>query len=342
MAPGCRACSSAAAETTRPRGARRTPAHCRSARPGHWQRIRLSRIPPGCCLRRPPCAGTARALHTKGSPPASTPRRATRFSYPSPSNLLQGGAVDGAALHPGGARGGPMQDPVDNAASRQGESSRRGSSLNNFPAPGRGSCGGIRCGTLARAWPPRPRVAGGRCMKILVIDVGGTHVKVLATGRKTPIKIKSGPTLTPRRMVAAVKRVTEGWHYDAVSIGYPGAVMPGRPVHEPYNLGPGWVGFDFQRAFGKPVKVINDAAMQALGSYRGGRMLFLGLGTGLGSALVVDGIVEPAELAHLPYKKGRTYEEYVGLRGLERLGKKKWRRAVEDVAMRLKYALQTE
>jgi len=179
-------------------------------------------------------------------------------------------------------------------------------------------------------------------MKILVIDVGGTHVKVLATGRKTPIKIKSGPTLTPRRMVAAVKRVTEGWHYDAVSIGYPGAVMHGRPVHEPYNLGPGWVGFDFQRAFGKPVKVINDAAMQALGSYRGGRMLFLGLGTGLGSALVVDGIVEPAELAHLPYKKGRTYEEYVGLRGLERLGKKKWRRAVEDVATRLKYALQTE
>jgi polyphosphate glucokinase len=167
-------------------------------------------------------------------------------------------------------------------------------------------------------------------------------VKDLATGRKTPIKIKSGPTLTPRRMVAAVKRVTDGWHYDAVSIGYPGAVMHGRPVHEPYNLGPGWVGFDFQRAFGKPVKVINDAAMQALGSYRGGRMLFLGLGTGLGSALVVDGIVEPTELAHLPYKKGRTYEEYVGLRGLERLGKKKWRRAVEDVATRLKYALQTE
>jgi polyphosphate glucokinase len=179
-------------------------------------------------------------------------------------------------------------------------------------------------------------------MKILVIDVGGTHVKVLATGRKTPIKIKSGSTLTPRRIVAAVKRVTEGWHYDAVSIGYPGAVMHGRPVHEPYNLGPGWVGFDFQRAFGKPVKVINDAAMQALGSYRGGRMLFLGLGTGLGSALVVDGIVEPTELAHLPYKKGRTYEEYVGLQGLERLGKKKWRRAVEDVATRLKYALQTE
>lgn len=179
-------------------------------------------------------------------------------------------------------------------------------------------------------------------MKILVIDVGGTHVKFLASGRRTPVKIVSGPTLTPRRMVAAAKRATQGWTYDAVSIGYPGAVLHGRPVHEPYNLGPGWVGFDFRKVFGKPVKVVNDAAMQALGSYRGGRMLFLGLGTGLGSALVVDGIVEPMELAHLPYKKGRTYEDYVGLRGLERLGKKKWRRAVGDVAVRLKYALQAE
>jgi polyphosphate glucokinase len=179
-------------------------------------------------------------------------------------------------------------------------------------------------------------------MKILVIDVGGTHVKVLGSGRRAPVKIPSGPALTPRRMVSAVKRATDGWKYDAVSIGYPGAVMHGRPVHEPHNLGPGWVGFDFQRAFGKPVKVVNDASMQALGSYRGGRMLFLGLGTGLGSALVVDGVVEPMELAHLPYKKGRTYEDYVGLRGLERLGKKKWRRAVEDVAVRLKYALQAE
>jgi polyphosphate glucokinase len=179
-------------------------------------------------------------------------------------------------------------------------------------------------------------------MKILVLDVGGTHVKMLASGRKRPIKMKSGPTLTPRRMVFAVKRLTEGWAYEAVAIGYPGAVVQGRPVHEPYNLGPGWVGFDFKRAFGKPVRVINDAAMQALGSYRGGRMLFLGLGTGLGSALVVDGVVEPTELAHLPYKKGRTYEDYVGLRGLERLGKKKWRRAVADVTSRLRYALQVE
>jgi polyphosphate glucokinase len=179
-------------------------------------------------------------------------------------------------------------------------------------------------------------------MKILVIDVGGTHVKVLASGRRVPLKFASGATLTPRRMVTEVKRLAEGWRYDAVSIGYPGAVMHGRPVHEPHNLGPGWVGFDFRRAFGKPVRMANDAAMQALGSYRGGRMLFLGLGTGLGSALVIDGLVEPMELAHLPYKKGRTFEDYVGLRGLERLGKKKWRRAVEEVAVRLKYALQAE
>src|SRR5262245_18645086 len=179
-------------------------------------------------------------------------------------------------------------------------------------------------------------------MRILVVDVGGTHVKFLASGRRTPVKVASGPTMTPRRMVTAAKQATKGWKFEAVSVGYPGAVIAGRPVHEPHNLGPGWVGFDFRRAFGKPVKVVNDAAMQALGSYRGGRMLFLGLGTGLGSALVANGTVEPMELAHLPYKKGRTYEDYVGLRGLERLGKKKWRRAVEDVAVRLKYALQAD
>jgi polyphosphate glucokinase len=179
-------------------------------------------------------------------------------------------------------------------------------------------------------------------VKILVVDVGGTHVKVLATGRRLPRKAPSGSSLTPRKMVTAVKRLADGWQYDAVSIGYPGAVVHGRPVSEPHNLGPGWVGFDFAHAFGKPVKVVNDAAMQALGSYRGGRMLFLGFGTGLGSALIVDGLVEPMELAHLPYRKGRSYEDCVGLRGLERLGKKKWRRAVADVALRLKEALGAE
>jgi polyphosphate glucokinase len=179
-------------------------------------------------------------------------------------------------------------------------------------------------------------------MKILAIDVGGTHVKLLLSGRRVPIKIPSGPRMTPRRMVSAVKRLSDHWRYDVVSIGYPGPVLHGRAVAEPHNLGPGWVGFDFKAALGRPVRMVNDAAMQALGSYRGGRMLFLGLGTGLGSALIVDGTLEPMELAHLPYKKGRTYEDYVGLRGLERLGKKKWRRAVADVALRLKTALDAE
>ncbi|HZT32728.1 MAG TPA: ROK family protein [Bryobacteraceae bacterium] len=178
--------------------------------------------------------------------------------------------------------------------------------------------------------------------KILVIDVGGTHVKLLATGRRTAVKIESGPDLTPVRMAAAVRRAVAGWQYDAVSIGYPGPVLHGRPVTEPHNLGPGWVGFDFRKAFGRPVRVINDAAMQALGSYEGGRMLFLGLGTGLGSALIVDGVLEPMELAHLPYKKGRTYEDYVGRAGLLRLGKKKWRSAVADVVKKLKAALQAD
>src|SRR5262245_60455016 len=179
-------------------------------------------------------------------------------------------------------------------------------------------------------------------MKVLVVDVGGTHVKILASGIRQPIKIASGPTLTPKAMVRQVREAARTWRYDAVSIGYPGAVLHGKPLSEPRNLGPGWVGFDFRRAFGRPVRVINDAAMQALGSYKGGRMLFLGPGTGLGTALIIDGILEPMELAHLPYKKGRTYEDYVGKTGLKRLGKKKWRRSVEDVVMRLKTALEVD
>jgi polyphosphate glucokinase len=200
----------------------------------------------------------------------------------------------------------------------------------------------MTAGDNDRAAPANPGQEHGRWMTILAIDVGGTHVKVLTSDGSVPRKARSGPTMTARRMVGAVKRLAQGWRYDVVTIGYPGAVMHGRPLHEPHNLGTGWVGFDFQRAFGKPVKVVNDAAMQALGGYKGGRMLFLGLGTGLGSALVVDGVVEPIELAHLPYKKGRTYEDYVGLRGLQRLGKKKWQRAVEDVAVRLLDALQAD
>ena len=179
-------------------------------------------------------------------------------------------------------------------------------------------------------------------MRILVIDVGGTHVKVLATGHQQRVEIPSGPEMTPAKMVSAVRAATVGWKYDAVSIGYPGAVVHGRPIIEPRHLGSGWLGFDFTKAFGRPVKIVNDAAMQALGSYHGGRMLFLGLGTGLGSALIVDNVLEPMELAHLPYKKGRSYEDYVGLAGLERLGKKKWRRQVNEVVQQLKSAMQAD
>jgi polyphosphate glucokinase len=178
-------------------------------------------------------------------------------------------------------------------------------------------------------------------MRVLVVDVGGTHVKILVTGQDAPRKFPSGPTLTAEQMVAQVKTAAAGWKYDAVSIGYPGPVLHGRPVVEPRHLGTGWVGFDYRTAFGRPVRIVNDAAMQALGSYRGGKMLFLGLGTGLGSALIVDGILEPMELGHLPYRNG-TFEDYVGLHGLEKHGKKQWRRDVEDVVDRLIAALQPE
>lgn len=176
-------------------------------------------------------------------------------------------------------------------------------------------------------------------MKVLVVDVGGTSVKILASGQQTVRKFHSGSKLTPKQMVAGVVKAAKGWTYDVVSIGYPGPVSRGTLLEDPKNLGAGWVGFDFKKAFGCPVKLINDAAMQALGSYEGGRMLFLGLGTGLGSALIADNAIMPMELAHLPYKKGRTFEDYVGLRGLERRGKAKWRRAVDDVVTRLKTAL---
>jgi polyphosphate glucokinase len=174
---------------------------------------------------------------------------------------------------------------------------------------------------------------------ILVIDVGGTHIKVFATGQKEAIKIPSGPKMTAKKMVKEVKKATMDWDYSVVSIGYPAPVVHGLPLSEPHNLAGGWVGFDFGKAFGRPLKIVNDAAMQALGIYQGGRMLFLGLGTGLGSAMIVDGILEPMEIAHLPYKKGRTFEDYLGIRGLKRLGKKKWRRYVGRVAEQLKNAM---
>jgi polyphosphate glucokinase len=178
--------------------------------------------------------------------------------------------------------------------------------------------------------------------KILVIDVGGTNVKI-AMGNTTELtKIPSGPAMTATQMASAVKKVAAGWGYEAVSIGFPGPVKDGRPAKEPVNLGGGWVRFDYGKAFGKPVRMINDAALQALGGYEGGRMLFLGLGTGLGSTLIVDGTVAPLEVAHLPYRKGDSYEDYVGERGLKRFGKKKWAHHVEKVIALLRHGLQAE
>jgi len=178
-------------------------------------------------------------------------------------------------------------------------------------------------------------------MNILVVDIGGTHVKVPVTGETEPRKFDSGPKLTAHEMVAGVKKLADGWNYDVVSIGFPGPVLRNRPIAEPANLGEGWFGFNFRSAFGCPVKVVNDAAMQPLGSYRRGEMLFIGLGTGLGSTMIVDGIVEPMELGHLPYKKG-TYESYLGNRALLKKGKKEWRRHVADVVVRLVAALEPD
>ena len=178
-------------------------------------------------------------------------------------------------------------------------------------------------------------------MQILVIDVGGTEVKILVTGQKTHRQFASSATLTPEQMVTGVLKTAAGWKFEAISIGYPGPVLNGRPVSDPFNLGPGWVGYDFQAALGCPVKLVNDAAMQALGSYRGGKMLYLGFGTGLGSAMVLNGIVEPMELGHLPYKDA-TFEDYVGVRGFKRFGELKWRGYANDVVSRLLKALEPD
>jgi predicted NBD/HSP70 family sugar kinase len=182
------------------------------------------------------------------------------------------------------------------------------------------------------------------CMahKVLVIDVGGTHVKILATGQKAERKVDSGKKMTAQRMCTWVKQAASDWKYDVAAIGYPGPVVHGRPVREPFNLGKGWVAFDYSKALGCPVKIVNDAAMQAIGSYQGGRMLFLGLGTGLGSAMIVNGVVEPMELAHLPYKNGKSYEDYLGLRGLERMGRKKWCHYVTRIVEELRGAMNAD
>lgn len=179
-------------------------------------------------------------------------------------------------------------------------------------------------------------------VKVLVVDIGGNHVKLLASGRRRVRKLPSGRTLTPGRMVAAIRKETADWRYGAVAIGFPGAVRNGRIAAEPFNLGRGWKRFDFRRGFGRPVRIINDALMQALGSYTRGRLLFLGLGTGLGSALVIEGAAQPLELAHLQYRDGLTYEDLLGKRSLDALGKKRWRRLVFEIVPRLMAAFQVD
>jgi glucose-6-phosphate isomerase len=178
--------------------------------------------------------------------------------------------------------------------------------------------------------------------RILVLDIGGTHVKAAFSDGAQEWEIPSGPKLSPRRMLRALGRALPGENYDAVAMGYPGPVTHGKIAREPVHLGSGWVGFDFRKAFGCPVRIVNDAAMQALGDYERGHMLFLGLGTGLGSAMVVDGVLQPMELAHLPYKKGRTFEEYVGEAALQRFGKKKWAKEVRRVVEILVAALEPD
>jgi polyphosphate glucokinase len=178
-------------------------------------------------------------------------------------------------------------------------------------------------------------------MTVLAVDVGGSHVKTLLEGESERRRFASGPKLTAEEMVAGVLEAADGWSFDRVSVGIPAAVRGGKPIAEPVNLGDGWVGFDFDVAFGKPTKVVNDAVMQAIGSYEGGRMLFLGLGTGLGSALIVDGVVEPLELGHLPFRK-KTFEDYVSNRALARHGKENWQQTVFEVVERLAAAMQPD
>lgn len=187
-----------------------------------------------------------------------------------------------------------------------------------------------------------PSARKGDAKKVLVVDIGGSNVKILATGQRQRRRTASGPDMNAQQMVEAVTQMAEGWDYDVVTLGYPGPVKNNKPVSEPPNLGSGWCGYDFEAAFDRPVKVINDALMQAIGSYEGGRMLFLGLGTGLGSAMIVENVAQPMELGHLPYKKGRSYEGYLGEAALKQHGKRRWRKHVFDVVERLKAALQPD
>jgi len=223
-------------------------------------------------------------------------------------------------------------------AGTRGKAARRTGAL-RAGTRGKGAAGS---GARRGGNPPHSATRTPAPGRILVLDVGGSHVKLHVGERGKPIKMVTGPQMSAAAMVKGVLKLVDPAEYDAVSIGYPGLVIRGRITAEPFNLGKGWMGFDFEKALGKPVRIINDAAMQAVGSYTGGRMLFLGLGTGMGATLVLDGVIEPMEFGHLPYKNGRTYEQYVGERALERLGKKKWRKEVADVVALLSHALEVD
>jgi polyphosphate glucokinase len=280
-----------------------------------------------------------------------------RIGTRSGRNAASGGARGKAVPRTGALRVGAPGDAAPRAgvlhAGTRGKAGRRtaaqristggeGVSRTRVSRIGKQRKGSAGAGVRRGDNPPRsgtPAPAPGR---ILVLDVGGSHVKLHVGERGKAKKMVTGPKMSAAAMVKGILELIGTDDYDAVSIGYPGMVLRGRIAAEPFNLGKGWMGFDFEKALGKPVRIINDAAMQAVGSYTGGRMLFLGLGTGMGATLVLDGVVEPMEFGHLPYKNGRTYEQYVGERALERLGKKKWRKEVADVVAQLSHALEVD
>jgi polyphosphate glucokinase len=240
-----------------------------------------------------------------------------------------------------------MADQATNRTTRRGVNATTGRTTTPRPATlktATGKAAATKAAGRTAQKPAATKTAANReaAKKVMAIDVGGSHVKILIPGAAAKREADSGPTMTPQQMVDTVKKLAEGWSYDAISIGYPGPVVHNKPVLDPANLGKGWCGFDFEKAFGCPVKVVNDAMMQAIGAYEGGRMLFLGLGTGLGSAMIVDNVAQPMELAHMPYKKGKTFEDYVGERGRQKRGKKKWREDVFAVVEQLKAALRPD
>jgi polyphosphate glucokinase len=287
-----------------------------------------------------PRKGTRHASTADGGARRNDPRRDAPVN--SDGTALSGDGGRGTKGGGIGAKGRGAKGGGKGAEGRATKGTGKGTNVGGTGTKGAGKGTNVAGTGTKRASAPRtdtPRLAPQR---ILVLDVGGSHVKLRVGDRGNPKKFVTGPKMSAAAMAKAVRKLFAADDYDAVSIGYPGLVIRGRIAAEPFNLGSGWMGFDFEKAFGKPVRIVNDAAMQAVGSYRGGRMLFLGLGTGMGATLILDGVVEPMEFGHLPYKNGRTYEQYVGERALERLGKKKWRKEVAAVVAQLSHALEVD